>query len=138
MAIGAASRFRSWSARTPSPLPIAINGASGPSTTPRLNVANAARVIPGSSIGGTAPEAWNPSAGECPPVPGRYLIDAATSRPLSARNGAGHQLGAPWKPRSLGSVSKRYCWASAMTFRKKYATVATGTPMIAPIASKPR
>ena len=95
-------------------------------------------MIPGSSIGGTGPRLWNPSAGEWPPVPGRYLIAGATSRPLSARSGAGHQLGAPWKPRSFGSVVKTYCCASATSFRKKYATVATGTPMIAPITSSPR
>ena len=41
-AIGGASRLNRWMARTPSPLPITIRGASGPSTAPRLSVANAA------------------------------------------------------------------------------------------------
>ena len=50
-------------ARTPSPLPIAISGASGPSTTPRLRVANAAMTMPGRSIGLTGPDALKPSAG---------------------------------------------------------------------------
>jgi hypothetical protein len=60
-----------WTARTPRPLPMAISGASGPITAPRLRLAKAAMMIPGSSIGGTAPDALNPSAGLCPPVPGR-------------------------------------------------------------------
>ena len=38
-------------ARTPRPLPIAISGASGPSTTPRQSVASDARKTPGSSSG---------------------------------------------------------------------------------------
>ncbi len=63
-AIGGASFLIRWTASTPRPLPIAMSGASGPSTTPRLSVANAARMIPGSSIGGIAPAAWKPSAGE--------------------------------------------------------------------------
>ena len=53
------------------PLPIAISGASGPRTTPRLSVANAAMTMPGRSIGRTAPAVLNPSAGLCPAVPGR-------------------------------------------------------------------
>ena len=81
-------------ASTPSPLPIAISGASGPSTTPRLSVANAAMMIPGRSTGATAPPAWKPSAGLCPAVPGRYRTVNATSRPLSASHGTGHHTGA--------------------------------------------
>ena len=70
-AVSGASRFSSRTASTPIPLPTAISGASGPSTTPRLSVANDARMTPGSSIGSTGPPATNPSAGLCPPVPGR-------------------------------------------------------------------
>ena len=70
-AVSGASRLSRCTASTPSPLPIAISGASGPSTTPRLSVANDATAIPGSSIGSTGPPALNPSAGLCPPVPGR-------------------------------------------------------------------
>ena len=50
-AIGGASRLTRWTASTPSPLPMAIRGASGPSTTPRLRVANAAAMMPKSSMG---------------------------------------------------------------------------------------
>ena len=74
LAISGASRLTRWTARTPRPLPIAIRGASGPRTTPRLRVANEAMTIPGSSIGGTGPDALNPSAGLCPAVPGRCRI----------------------------------------------------------------
>ncbi len=56
---------------TPIPLPIAISGASGPSTTPSARVANEARITAGSSLGSVAPPALNPSAGLWPPVPGR-------------------------------------------------------------------
>ena len=67
----AASRLIRCTARMPMPLPMAISGASGPSTAPKLRVANAAMMMPGSSIGGTGPDGLNPSAGLCPPVPGR-------------------------------------------------------------------
>ena len=48
---GGESRLTRCTAKTPRPLPIAINGASGPSTTPRLSVANAAATMPNRSIG---------------------------------------------------------------------------------------
>ena len=62
-AIGGASRLNRCMARTPSPLPIAINGASGPNTTPRLSVAKAAATMPKSSTGATGPPALKPSEG---------------------------------------------------------------------------
>ena len=70
-AIAGASRLNRCTARTPRPLPMAISGASGPRTTPRLNVANAAATMPKSSIGGTGPPDLKPSEGSWPPVPGR-------------------------------------------------------------------
>jgi hypothetical protein len=70
--LAGASRLTSRTATTPRPAPSAISGASGPSTTPRHRVANAASTIPGSSIGDGGPSpALNPSAGEWPPLPGR-------------------------------------------------------------------
>jgi len=51
IAIAGASRLTSRTVKTPRPLPIAISGASGPSTTPSESVAKDARTIPGSSIG---------------------------------------------------------------------------------------
>ena len=48
---GGESRLTSRTASTPRPAPIAISGASGPSTTPRLNVASAASVIAGQLLG---------------------------------------------------------------------------------------
>ena len=56
-------------------------------------MANEAMTIPGRSIGRTGPDALNPSAGLCPAVPGRFRIVSATSRPLSASSGIGHQAG---------------------------------------------
>ena len=70
--LGGASRLTRRTARTPSPPPRAIRGASGPSTTPRLKVANAASTMPGSSTGAGGPSpALNPSAGEWPPCAGQ-------------------------------------------------------------------
>ena len=71
-AVSGASRLSRCTASTPSPLPIAISGASGPSTTPRLSVTNDAsddaRQLDREH---GAPPALKPSAGLCPPVPGR-------------------------------------------------------------------
>ena len=54
-AIGGASRLNRCIARTPRPLPIAISGASGPNTAPRLSVAKAAATMPKSSTGAHRP-----------------------------------------------------------------------------------
>ena len=86
-----ASRLTSRTARAPSPAPMAISGPSGPSTTPRLKVAKAASTMPGSSIAdGGPPPALNPSAGEWPPVPGRYFRVRLTSTPASSSGRMGH------------------------------------------------
>ena len=119
LAISGASRLTRWTARTPRPLPIAIRGASGPRTTPRLSVANEAMTIPGSSIGGTGPDDLNPSAGLCPAVPGRCRIVSATSRPLSASSGIGHQTGWLSKPRSPGRVPIQIVLQSGETLEKE-------------------
>ena len=63
LAMAGASFLTRCTASTPSPLPMAINGASGPRTTPRLSVANAAAKMPKRSIGLTGPPAWKPSEG---------------------------------------------------------------------------
>ena len=70
-AVGGASRLARFTASIPSPPPMAMRGASGPRTTPRLRVASEARKTPGSSFGVGAPPALNPSAGLWPAVPGR-------------------------------------------------------------------
>ena len=48
-AIGGASFLTRRTVSAPSPPPMAISGASGPSTAPRPSVAKAARIMPGSS-----------------------------------------------------------------------------------------
>jgi hypothetical protein len=63
LAVAGASFLTKCTAKTPIPLPIAISGASGPRTTPRLSVANAAITMPGRSTGAVAPDALKPSAG---------------------------------------------------------------------------
>ena len=138
LAWAGASRLASCTASTPRPPPIAISGASGPSTTPRLSVANAASAMPGRSIGCTMPPVFSPSAGEWPPVPGRYRSVAPTASPLSASSGSGHHRGRVSKPRSPGSVVKAKCWVSDTSFRKKYAASATTTPTSDPNTSTSR
>lgn len=51
LACSGASRLMRWTASTLMPLPMAMRGASGPRTTPRLSVAKEARKMPGSSMG---------------------------------------------------------------------------------------
>ncbi len=118
-AVGGASRLTRCTASAPRPPPMAINGASGPRTTPRLRVASEARTTPGSSTAVGAPPALNPSAGLWPDVPGRYWMVAPTSTPAMARRGSGHHTGVPLKPSSLGSVVKNHCWRRATSLRKK-------------------
>ena len=62
-------------------------------------------------------------------------MHAATSRPLSISHGAGHQIGGE-SNRSFGRVVKMYCCSSATSFRKKYATTATGMPRRAPKSNR--
>ena len=98
---------------------MAIKGASGPSTTPKLSVANAAATTPNSSIGGSGPPALKPSEGSCPPVPGRWRMAKATSRPLKASHGSGHHNGARSNPRSAGRSVKINVWSLATASKKK-------------------
>ena len=71
-AIGGASFFARRTVRAASPPPIAMSGASGPSTAPRLSVAIEASTMPGRSrLAAGPPPALKPRAGEWPAVPGR-------------------------------------------------------------------
>ena len=63
-ACSGASRLTSRIAIVPSPNPTAINGPSGPSTSPNPSDASAASNTPGRSIGRVGgPPAFNPSEG---------------------------------------------------------------------------
>jgi hypothetical protein len=71
-AIGGASLFARRTVRAARPPPIAMRGASGPSTAPRLSVASEASTMPGRSrLPDGPPAALKPRAGEWPAVPGR-------------------------------------------------------------------
>ena len=70
-AVGGASLAARWTARTPRPPPMAMRGASGPSTTPRARVAREATTTPNRSTGAGVPPVFRPSAGSWPDVPGR-------------------------------------------------------------------
>ena len=50
-AVGGASRLARWTASMPNPPPMAMSGASGPRTTPRLKVASEARKTPAARSG---------------------------------------------------------------------------------------
>ena len=71
LACAGASFLTRWTTSTARPLPIAMSGASGPSTTPLDKVTNEAMTMPGSMSADGAPSDLNPSAGSWPPVPGR-------------------------------------------------------------------
>ena len=136
-AAGGASRAASRTARTPSPLPIKMSGASGPSTTPKPSVPRAASAMPGSWAGGTAPAGWKPSAGECPPVPGSARIARPTSSPDSMSTGSGHHAGGEEKPRASGTSWNTRSDTTATSLRNPYATADTGTPMSAARSEQP-
>ncbi len=91
-------------------------------------MARAAKKMPGSWAGGTGPDAWKPSAGECPPVPGRCRIASATSRPESASSGSGHHIGAESNPSVFGRSLKTASWSQSTSARNPYAAAETGTP----------
>ena len=88
--------------RAASPPPMAIRGASGPSTAPSAKVVRAARTTPGISAASGAPPAWNPSAGEWPPRPGRYRMVRPTKTPDKPTSGIGHQIGVAVKAEPFG------------------------------------
>ena len=52
---GGASRLASRTVKTATPLPMAMSGASGPSTRPRPSVASAASATPGTMFGSVLP-----------------------------------------------------------------------------------
>ena len=66
---GGASFLASCTVNRAKPPPNAMSGASGPSTSPRPIVANAASTTPGSMFGSVVP-IWRPCAGMWPPFPG--------------------------------------------------------------------
>lgn len=86
-------RVRRMASRA-SPLPIAISGASGPTTAPPTRLATAAITTPGTSTGRVAP-APTPSTGGWPARPGRCLTARATTPPATPIVRIGHQAGGP-------------------------------------------
>ena len=131
-----ASFLTRWTASAARPPPIAISGASGPSTTPKPEGDERGEGDAGELVGRPG-HRW-PTA---PPTargrasPGRSWIVAPTARPASARTGNGHHAGAVEKPRSAGRVWKTHSCATSTSLRKPKATAATGTPISAPNTS---
>ncbi len=125
---GADAALARLTAQAARPPPRATSGASGPRTAPNESVASAASAMPGSSFAANTPLALKPSAGECPPVPGKYWIVRATRMPPTASIGNGHQTGTEWKPRSSGRLVNTQCWSLLTSARKPQATADTGTP----------
>ena len=117
-AIGGASLFARRTVSAARPPPMAIRGASGPRTAPRLSVVKAARMMPGSSLEtGGPPSAWNPNAGECPPLPGRYRMVSPVSSPHRTNHGTGHHAGAPASNTSPGRSWNRKSWMAVTSAR---------------------
>ena len=116
--IGGASLCTRCTVSAASPPPMAIRGASGPRTAPRLSVVSAARTTPGSSLsaGGPAP-ALNPNAGEWPPLPGRYRMVIPVTSPHRTNHGTGHHAGASPAKTSCGRSSNKNSWISAVSAR---------------------
>ena len=106
---GGASRLASLTENIASEPPIAISGASGPSTTPRPSVAKAASVIPG-SIAGSFPPICSPCAGTCPPAPGRYRIASATGIPARPTTTGYHHDGTVENPSASGRSLNTPSW----------------------------
>ena len=77
---GSDPSFVRSAANSARPPPRAISGASGPITAPSDRPARAASVTPGRLRGSVSPPP-RPSAGTCPPWPGRYRMAAPTARP---------------------------------------------------------
>ena len=70
-AIGGESFFTKRTVRAARPPPIAMRGASGPRTPPRLSVASAARKIPGNSRSTGVLPVLNPKAGRVAAIAGK-------------------------------------------------------------------
>ena len=99
---GGASFFARFTANIAIPPPIAMSGASGPSTRPSARVARAASATPGAYLG-SFPPAFRPSAGTCPPAPGRCTTANATTHAASTRTGSGHHQGRVSNPSRFGT-----------------------------------
>ena len=97
---------------------MAIRGASGPRTAPRLSVVSAASTMPGNSLSTGGPPAWNPKAGEWPPLPGRYRMVNPVSSPHSTNQGTGHHAGTPPVKTSCGRSSNKNSWILVTSARK--------------------
>ena len=102
---GGASRLASLTESIASAAPMAMSGASGPSTAPRPRVATAASTMPG-NIAGSFPPTWSPCAGTCPPLPGRYRIARATGIPASPTTTGYHHDGRRRVAERVGQVAE--------------------------------
>ena len=97
-AIGGASFFARCTASAPSPPPMAMSGASGPRTAPRLSVVSAARATAGQLTGGRRATAGSePEGGRVAAVAGevadRQPGEQAAQRQPGHRPPGGHRPG---------------------------------------------
>ena len=99
---GASRRIRRMT-RKPIAPPIAISGASGPSTTPNPIEASAAHSTPGSSIGCVG-AGFSPFAGICPPVPGRLDDRERGEQPRDREHRQRPPVGPGVEPERVGKV----------------------------------
>lgn len=78
------------SASRTSPLPSAVSGDSGPSTTPRASPPSAARTTAGRKAAGVVPPP-SPFTGRCPPRPGKLMITSPTNKPAMTSTSTAYQ-----------------------------------------------
>ena len=119
LAWAGASRFTRCTASAARPPPMAMSGASGPSTAPDARVTNAASAMPGSSGPVGVPVADSPADGSWPAVPGKRSMASATSNPASTSTGTGHHTGAESKPSCVGRSWNSQAWPSSTNLRKR-------------------
>ena len=122
---GSDPSFVRSAANSARPPPRAISGASGPITAPSDRPARAASVTPGRLRGSVSPPA-RPSAGTCPPRPGRYRMAAPTARPARASTGSGNQAGGVAQPSWWGSPCQTSCCSHWTPARKPNAIADSG------------
>ena len=114
--VGTVPRRARRTASTARPPPMAMSGASGPTTTPSPMLAIAAAAMPSIAVGPGYPLAWKPSAGDSPPRPGTYRITTPTTAPAIASGTSGHHSGTPLNS-AWGAVVNAHRWMAPTSAR---------------------
>ena len=103
---GGASRLASFTVKTATPAPIAMSGASGPSTSPSPSVAIAASATPGTMFGSLPPHRGDRSRVRVRRCPGAARSRTPPADRRARTPGNGHHSGTVSKPRSRWQVGE--------------------------------